>query len=217
MSPNDPSRIKPASEPNDDAGLAGWFGKIPALGDFVTRRLPAAFVEPWDAWLSAELVEAQLALADAWLDTYRQAPIWRFALMPGVIDRSPWCGAWIPSRDRVGRQFPLTIAHAGPLGAEAAQRCWAALVAAGRRALEPTCGADCVDAALRELAGEQAELAQLAAPADGRIAAALCRAADGSSLWWPWFPEDCIGAVIRPFDGLPRGEDFRNLLRERRS
>ena len=40
----------------------GWFGKIPALGDFVTRHLPPSFVQPWDEWLSAELSEARLLL-----------------------------------------------------------------------------------------------------------------------------------------------------------
>jgi len=216
MSPADPSRAGPAPEPNADPAVAGWFGKIPALGDFVTRRLPATFVERWDAWLSAELFDLQSSPVDAWQIAYRQAPIWRFALMPGVIDRSPWYGACIPSYDRVGRQFPLTIALAGPLAVDAAQRGWAAFVAAGRRALEPTCAADCVDAALREGLGEAAARAQQAAPDDDRMAAALGSAADGSSLWWPWFPEDPNGAAIRTFDGLPHGEDFRNLLRARR-
>ena len=27
----------------------GWYGKLPASGDFVTRRLPPSFIEPWDA------------------------------------------------------------------------------------------------------------------------------------------------------------------------
>ena len=29
----------------------GWYGKIPATGDFITRRLPVAFIEAWDRWL----------------------------------------------------------------------------------------------------------------------------------------------------------------------
>jgi len=54
----------------------GWFGKIPALGDFVTRHLPPSFVQPWDEWLSAELSEARLLLADTWAETYQQAVAW---------------------------------------------------------------------------------------------------------------------------------------------
>ena len=34
----------------------GFWGKLPAAGDFVGRRLPAAFVEPWDRWVSRHLV-----------------------------------------------------------------------------------------------------------------------------------------------------------------
>ena len=26
----------------------GFYGKLPVIGDFVTRRLPKAFVEAWD-------------------------------------------------------------------------------------------------------------------------------------------------------------------------
>ncbi|SPE25102.1 putative Phosphoprotein phosphatase [Burkholderiales bacterium] len=212
MSPAEPASVERASEPNAEPALAGWFGKIPALGDFVTRRLPANFVEHWDAWLSTELVDAQLALASAWQDTYRQAPIWRFALMPGAIDHHRWYGAWIPSFDRVGRQFPLTIALAGQSSVDAAQRCWAVFVATGRRALDPTCGANCIDAALREGEGEQTALAGRAASFDQRVAAVLSGAGEGSSLWWPWFVDDPAGAAITTFDGLPRGEDFLTLL-----
>ena len=135
--------------------LAGWFGKIPALGDFVTRRLPPSFVDSWDEWLSTELVAAQQALDEAWLSAYQHAPILRFALMPGAVDRVRWFGVWVPSFDRVGRRFPLTFAVSGPSGAEAAQRWWAALVATGLRALQPSCDADCVDEALLAFLGRQ--------------------------------------------------------------
>jgi type VI secretion system ImpM family protein len=200
----------PAPEPD----LAGWFGKIPALGDFVTRRLPSTFVDPWDEWLSAQLVAAQDALADAWLSTYREAPIWRFALMAGAIDRGRWYGVW-PSFDRVGRQFPLTIAVSSQFGADTARRWWAAFVATGRRAAEPSCDADGVDAALRAFLGDQATIEDCAEPFERRIAPVLASMGQGSSLWWPWFAEDPAGAAPRTFDGLPRGEDFLELLRIR--
>ena len=38
------------------------------------------------------------------------APIWRFALAPGVAGPLPMLGVMMPSVDRVGRQFPLTLA-----------------------------------------------------------------------------------------------------------
>ena len=30
---------------------AGYYGKVPVLGDFVKYNLPRSFIEPWDDWL----------------------------------------------------------------------------------------------------------------------------------------------------------------------
>ena len=214
MNGSDSSNPVRAGDPAAQADLAGWFGKIPALGDFVTRRLPRTFVDPWDAWLSAELVAAQDALAEQWLPTYREAPIWRFALMSGAIDRGRWFGLWLPSFDRVGRQFPLTFAVGSP-PADTAQRWWAAFVATGLRAVEPTCDADGIEAALRESLGDRTTIEDCAEPFERRVAPVLARLGQASSLWWPWFARDPCGAVACTFDGLPRGEDFLKLLRAR--
>ena len=100
----------PASRPD----RPGWFGKIPSLGDFATRRLPGSFVEPWDEWLSAELSEARFVLGDTWPAIYEQAPISCFSLGLGTVDDHTWHGILVPSFDRVGRQFPLTIALGRP-------------------------------------------------------------------------------------------------------
>jgi type VI secretion system protein ImpM len=89
---------------------AGFFGKVTSHGDFVLRRLPASFRLPWDGWLQQGLQGSRKALGDAWLETYLSSPIWRFALAPGVCDGNAWAGVLMPSVDRVGRHFPLTIA-----------------------------------------------------------------------------------------------------------
>ena len=89
---------------------AGFFGKFPSHGDFVARRLPAGFLQPWDAWLQAGLADSLDRLGDAWLPTYLNSPIWRFALCVGVCGPQAWGGVLMPSVDRVGRYFPLTIA-----------------------------------------------------------------------------------------------------------
>lgn len=103
------------------AGAAppGWHGKLPSLGDFVSRRLDAAFIEPWDAWLAAGLLSLRQTQPDTWLDAYLGSPSWRFLLMPGVLPGAAaaqaWCGVLMPSVDRVGRYFPLSLVL--PLGA----------------------------------------------------------------------------------------------------
>lgn len=95
-----------------DAEAAGFYGKLPVLGDFVTRRLPAQFVQVWDQWLRESLAASQAELAEDWLDTYLTSPLWRFTLSPGIVGQSGWAGVLMPSVDRVGRYFPLTLARA---------------------------------------------------------------------------------------------------------
>ncbi|MEA3275768.1 MAG: type VI secretion system-associated protein TagF [Pseudomonadota bacterium] len=88
----------------------GIYGKVPSNGDFVTRRLPAAFVEPWDLWLQDALSDSRDQLGARWLEIYLTSPIWRFVLSPGLAGQDPWAGVLMPSVDRVGRYFPLTLA-----------------------------------------------------------------------------------------------------------
>lgn len=94
----------------------GVYGKLPGLGDFVTRRLPAEFVQPWDLWLRESLAASRAQLGAAWLDAYLTSPLWRFVLSPGLAGQRAWAGVLMPSVDRVGRYFPLTLA--APLAAE---------------------------------------------------------------------------------------------------
>jgi type VI secretion system protein ImpM len=92
----------------------GWYGKLPVNGDFVTRRLPAAFIEPWDAWLTGMLAGSRDRLGAGWRDAFLSAPAWRFVLAPGVIGVQGWAGLIVPSVDAVGRYFPLTIVSGLP-------------------------------------------------------------------------------------------------------
>lgn len=90
--------------------LPGWYGKLPALGDFASRRLPPAFISFWDAWLQRGMASSRIHLQERWLERYLNGPLWNFALLPGVCGESAWAGAMMPSVDKVGRHFPLTIA-----------------------------------------------------------------------------------------------------------
>jgi len=90
--------------------VAGFFGKIPSHGDFVTRDLPRSFLDVWDMWLQSCIAESKAQLGDGWLNVYLTSPIWRFGLMPGICGPQAAAGILMPSVDRVGRYFPLTIA-----------------------------------------------------------------------------------------------------------
>lgn len=101
-----------------EASAPGFFGKLPAFGDFVARGLPEAFVEPWDAWLQGALTGSRDRLRETWLNTYLASPFWRFALAPGVCGREAWLGVLMPSVDRVGRYFPFTLAQSLAVGGD---------------------------------------------------------------------------------------------------
>lgn len=89
----------------------GLYGKLPAYGDFIFRNLNSAFITPWDEWLQHFISGSQEQIGDDWLDIYLTSPIWRFVLSPGVIDNTMWAGMMMPSVDRVGRYFPISIAR----------------------------------------------------------------------------------------------------------
>lgn len=97
-----------------DEAPIGFFGKLPSHGDFVRRALPSELISLWDPWLQAGLAESRQVLGEIWLERYLSGPIWRFGLSAGVCGDAPWLGAMMPSVDRVGRYFPLTVATRMP-------------------------------------------------------------------------------------------------------
>ena len=88
----------------------GFTGKIPARGDFVHARLPRDFTDPWHDWQSLVIAGSRTMMGDAWLEAFLEAPVWRFALPPGLCGARAAVGLIMPSVDRVGRYFPLTFA-----------------------------------------------------------------------------------------------------------
>lgn len=97
--------------------IPGWYGKLPTLGDFASRRLDAQWIAIWDGWLADGLAALREA-SDTWLERYLASPPWRFVLMPGALPGSighqASAGVLMASVDRVGRYFPLTLV--APLG-----------------------------------------------------------------------------------------------------
>ena len=87
----------------------GFYGKLPTHGDFLRRRTSDAFVAGWDAWLQAGMTASQAALGERWLDVYLTSPAWRFVCAAGACGPAPVAGVLVPSIDRVGRYFPLTV------------------------------------------------------------------------------------------------------------
>jgi type VI secretion system protein ImpM len=91
----------------------GFFGKVPSRGDFVRAGLSWTFVQAWDDWLQTILPACQRLIGDAWDSVWCSAPSWRFALPAGHCGTHAIIGLLLPSMDRAGRHFPLTIAAEG--------------------------------------------------------------------------------------------------------
>lgn len=90
--------------------MPGFYGKLPSHGDFLQRGVSDDFVNQWDAWLQDGMARSRSELGEqAWLDVFLTSPLWRFALASGVVGGPVWAGILLPSVDRVGRYFPLTI------------------------------------------------------------------------------------------------------------
>ena len=194
--------------------VPGWFGKLPSLGDFASRRLPGSFVQPWDRWLQRGMVAARTALGESrWLDTYLVAPVLRFWLAPGVLGNPGWAGLMMPSTDRVGRHFPLTVARAdGSLASTLAAREWyRALDHAARQVLDVNFGVDDFEQALAGLPHDSH-----ASATDGDAASLASDLAGGHaahgpiSLWW--CGDAAADTAFRRFAGLPPDTDFAALL-----
>ena len=85
----------------------GFFGKIPATGDFVAWNLPRTFIDRWDRWMSMELRERP---DEGELDPR----VWRFIVQAGIFGDQPCAGVWRMSEDRVGRRYPFAVVRLGP-------------------------------------------------------------------------------------------------------
>lgn len=187
-------------------GAPGFYGKLPALGDFAARRLPTAFITPWDAFLQAGLAASRLRFGAAWTGHFLSAPVWRFLLAPGVLGAPGWIGILLPSVDRVGRYFPLTIA--APLPAQAfdargmlrAAAAWfSAVETIALGALSPRVGPEALDAGL-------AGIAPLSLPRPAGAAPATPH-----TLWWTMGSEIAPECVLAS-DALPADDRFCALL-----
>ena len=91
----------------------GYFGKVPTHGDFINKSLPQSFINPWDTWLEEAVLSSRQQLGENWLNYYLTSPIYRFALSPGICGRTGWSGVVMPSVDKVGRYYPMTLGVMG--------------------------------------------------------------------------------------------------------
>lgn len=105
--------------------------------------LPRDFIDTWDAWLQRRLADSRESLGQDWLPAWLEAPVWRFRLQQGICGACAVAGVLMPSVDRAGRHFPLTLAClAAPDDPQELDPAWldraeAAGIAAIERDLDP--------------------------------------------------------------------------------
>ena len=93
---------------------AGYYGKLPAYGDFIQKRLPRDFIRPWDDWLQQGIAAAKERLGEHWLNFYLNCPALHFVMSPSICGEQACAGISIPSVDKVGRYFNFTLASMLP-------------------------------------------------------------------------------------------------------
>lgn len=86
--------------------FCGFFGKLPAVGDFVCRSLPPATVAKVDAWLQDGMFQLD-QLGKTFYDSYMISSVCFFVIPAGVWSSEALAGFIMPSIDRVGRLFPF--------------------------------------------------------------------------------------------------------------
>lgn len=91
-----------------------FYGKIPSVGDFISKDIPPPYVRHIDEWFSAGMTILSLSEPD-WLGNYLTAPVWSFVISPDVWGAEYLYGALMPSVDSVGRYFPFIALLNGTL------------------------------------------------------------------------------------------------------
>ena len=186
--------------------VTGFFGKLPAHGDFVRRALPAAVVASLDDWLQDELGrDGDPDAAIAGFDPVRFAST-------AVADGQLGLGTIAGSSDRVGRAYVVTALRLSPYPA-------GAVPAAIPPAWDDWCGrAEAVLVAARD-AHWTADATQAAIESAGRasvvelVADPPALVADivvPTTLWWR--PRLDGTAATGRCESLPRDAAFDDFI-----
>ncbi len=90
------------------AANIGIMGKHPGYGDFLRWGLSEGTVEAVTQWTDAALPPLRDQMGEAWGPFWDNAQTLRFWIGRAVLGRT-LIGVFKPSRDRVGRRFPLIM------------------------------------------------------------------------------------------------------------
>jgi|GEM_PF-879328 len=96
--------------------MTGFLGKLPTVGDFISRNLPNVVTTGWmNLTDDALALGARRAGAD-WYEGCQDEPALCFALAPKALSESGWIGLLRPSVDSFARSYPFTVLAPLPRG-----------------------------------------------------------------------------------------------------
>ncbi|MFQ6549943.1 type VI secretion system-associated protein TagF [Aestuariibius sp. 2305UL40-4] len=205
--------------------MAGLYGKHRAFGDFISLGLKGETGAALENWLHAILPRAKSTLGEAWDGIFDSGMELRFWAGQGVLSPGPVCGILRPSRDKVGRRFPLLaiVEDAVPLPPviDPDQTLYAAL-STGLDALEGEAPLETLNAHLAELGDYRTVEADEPGfwavnpetPVEELLTAIAAtdhlRATRGRSYWWS-AGDPLRAAAVQVCAGLPDADGFNWL------
>ncbi len=92
--------------------ICGLFGKHPTFGDFISIGVSSTVQSGLQGWLDSLLSELRDGLGDDWHAAWDTAPSLRFWIGRGLAHQT-LAGVLLPSRDSVGRRYPLILLSQG--------------------------------------------------------------------------------------------------------
>ena len=87
----------------------GYFGKVPAMPDYVFQGLSMRAIDAWSVQLTYWLAAGRKAARGDWTTRFLTSPVWRFVVARNLFGPEGWVGLLAGSADAVGREFPFIV------------------------------------------------------------------------------------------------------------
>lgn len=91
----------------------GVFGKVPFKRDFISNKVNKEVLLPYEKWLQSGVAASHSQLGRSWEQYYTVSSVWRLWFGKDIFGTSV-AGVMMPSIDKVGRYFPITLLFQAP-------------------------------------------------------------------------------------------------------
>jgi type VI secretion system protein ImpM len=99
------------------AAVFGTYGKHPGFGDFIAGGFSDGLQAVLERWTATVLPPLKSAWGDAWEARFDGCPVVGVWIGAAVSGAGAFLGAMLPSKDKVGRRFPLILGWEGSFAA----------------------------------------------------------------------------------------------------